>query len=314
MSVPRSADFYLPTLKGFEDGEIHTKNEIKDFTAQYLNLSEEDKRELTRGGNLRYVTHSRRAVDDLYHAGLLERLEEGHGNYRISDEGRAVLNRNLESIDRSLLRQYSSYNNYKNIIYEDTDETDTNNETPASEEFEEITDRWSPTELIEEAYDDYYDDLSSRLLNKILEPDPYTFERIVLELLIKMGYGESNSEYGILVGGPGDGGIDGIIKEDYLGLDKIYFQAKQYASTPVGPDEIRDFKGALDDKHATKGVFFTASRFTANAKASVKDSPKHIALIDGRELTRLMIKFNVGVSLDTSYEIKDIDDDFFEED
>lgn len=314
MSVPKSADFYLPTLKGFEDGEVHTKKQIKDFTAEYLNLTEEDKIEMTRGGNIRYITHSRRAVDDLYHAGLLKRLEEGSGNYQITDEGMSVLNQNLDSIDRSFLRQYPSYNSYKNIIHEGTEETETNNETPASEEFEVITDRWSPTELFENAYDEYYDDLSSRLLNKVLEPDPYTFERIVLDLLIGMGYGDSNSEWGRLVGGTGDGGIDGFIKQDYLGLDKIYFQAKQYSTTVVGSPQIRDFKGALDSKHANKGVFITASRFSAEAKAEGKKGQKHIILIDGIELTRLMIKFNVGVSLSYNYEIKEIDDGFFEED
>lgn len=308
MTVPQYADFYLPTLKGFEDGEIHTKREIKEFNANFLNLSEEDKRERTRGGsNFIYHSHSDHAIDDLFHAGLLVRLEEGRGNYQISDEGINVLEQNLESITRAFLSQYEGFRAYKGL-----NNVEEGEEIP--DEITEIRNNLAPQELIDIGYNEINNELSSQLLEKILENTPDSFERLVVDLLIAIGYGGSKKEAGQAVGGTGDGGIDGIIKEDYLGLDNIYIQAKRYAAhVTVGDPEIMRFIGALDKKRASKGVFITTSDFSIPAKNTANTSRKHIKLINGRELTELMIKFNVGVSLIDTYEIKEIDNDYFDD-
>ena len=166
----------------------------------------------------------------------------------------------------------------------------------------------TPTEQLESAMDMIYKDLSDELLQKILEQSPYFFEHLVLDLLSKMGYGSTEETPYVH-----DDGIDGIIYEDKLGLEKIYIQAKRYKpENKVGKPEVHQFSGALDEQKATKGVFITTSDFTKEAKSFQVKTDKQIVLISGDELTRYMIEYNVGVSVKKTYELKKIDTDYFE--
>ena len=304
MGVPKFEKFFKPTLEYFEDNEIHTKKEISEFNAEYFNLTEEERNETTGKGTLcRYKDRTGWAVNYLFNAGLIERRKRG--KYIISEEGIKVLNENSD-ITINFLEKYESFRKYKHGKLNDSN-GEVNND-------DELTgDNISPTEQLERAYNTINDELSNSLLNEIMNNSPEFFERLVVDLLIKMGYGGSRQEAGLAVGKIGDGGIDGIIKEDQLGLDNIYIQAKRYKEgLNIDGPTMRDFIGALDTKNSTKGVFITTSDFTKNAKYHVEKSSKHIAIVNGKKLTELMIQHNVGVSTRESYEIKEIDSDYFE--
>ena len=171
----------------------------------------------------------------------------------------------------------------------------------------------TPTEQLEIAYGSINDDLAADLLQKALEISPQFFEQLVLDLLLKMGYGGSNGVMAHVTPTSHDNGVDGIIPEDTLGLDKIYIQAKRYTDTPVGKPEIQQFVGALNEQKASKGVFVTTSTFTKGAIESVNKATSKIVLIDGKALAKYMIEYNVGVSTKKVYAIKKIDTDYFDE-
>ena len=182
------------------------------------------------------------------------------------------------------------------------------------EDERKLEDNMTPFERISNAYDEIKNSLIDELLQKLKEVDPYKFEEIVLDLLIKMGYGGSKDEAKEMTQKTGDEGIDGIINEDKLGLDKIYIQAKRWKDSPVRRPIIQSFAGALDGQGANKGIFITTSNFTNEAKEyAEKLSNKKIILIDGLKLAEYMIDFNVGVAVQEVYEIKRIDSDYFEE-
>jgi len=303
MVVPKFEKFYLPTLKFFRDGEIHTKKEACEFNKDFFNLTEEDLLETTGEGNkLRYKDRTEWAVTHLHKAGLLNR--ESRGMYIINDSGRELLNSNPDEIDRNLLMSYDSFVNFRNESENPDEETEITYDT-----FENL----SPTERMDDAYSEINDYLSSTLLEEILDNSPDFFEKLVVDLLINMGYGGSKKEAGKVIGKVGDDGVDGVIKEDPLGLSHIYIQAKRYAAgNKIGSEDARSFIGALVQKNSTKGVFMTTSDFTVNAKRTIKEAGYHIALINGEELIRLMIENNVGVSVKEVYEIKEIDMDYFD--
>jgi len=169
--------------------------------------------------------------------------------------------------------------------------------------------------LIEAAYQEITDELRSTLLNRIVAASPTFFERVVLDLLIAMGYGGSRTDAGQRIGRTGDGGIDGIINEDPLGLDIVYLQAKRYApGNTIGIGQVREFAGSLVERGASKGVFVTTSHFVPNAKAYADRIPQRLILIDGAELTGLMVRFGVGVRVERTVEFKRLDLDYFDED
>jgi restriction system protein len=179
---------------------------------------------------------------------------------------------------------------------------------------EDPDEEMTPTEQLEKAYHSIVDDLAADLLQKTLEQSPYFFEHLVVDLLVKMGYGGSFANSAQVTQYVHDDGIDGIIYEDKLGLDKIYIQAKRYKlDNTVGKPQIQQFSGALDEQKATKGVFITTSSYSKEAKQYVQNLNKKIVLIDGQELARYMIEYNVGVSTKQVYEVKRIDSDYFEE-
>lgn len=242
-------------------------------------------------------------------AGLLESLRRASS--RITERGRAVLRENPTEINVEFLEQFPEFLAWlkKSRKVEASSKVDQNKGlTPVS--LQSV----NPTELLEDAYDNLKNTLATELLDEVKKSSPNFFENLVVELLVRMGYGGSRADAGKAVGQSGDEGIDGIIKEDKLGLDTVYLQAKRWENV-VGRPEIHKFVGALKRQGANRGIFITTSTFTREAieYASKIDSPK-IILIDGKRLADLLFEYDVGVSKEAIYEVKKIDLDFFSED
>jgi len=229
-------------------------------------------------------------------AGLLEITRWGY--FKITERGLGLLNQNPSKINVGTLYKYPEFREFKAYRQE--------RRKIESRPEEEAT----PEEELERAYENLRSNLASELLQHVRQTSPNLFERIVLELLVKMGYGGSLKDAAQAVGGIGDEGIDGIIKEDKLGLDTIYIQAKRWQST-VGRPEIQKFAGALAGHHARKGIFITTSDYTKEARDYARVIDSRIILIDGRELAQMMIDYSVGVSPVDTYEIKNVDSDYF---
>jgi len=300
MAIPGYQDLMLPLLKLVSDGKEHSLREIIERLAEEFNLSEEDRNEFLPSGQQRvFDSRVNWAKTYLSKAGLLESPKRGY--IKISKIGKQFLadNPNLDKLTKEDLMQFESFRefisreNKKNMVLHIDSET--------------------PTEIIEQKIQEVNEALADELLRKIKNSSPKFFEKLVIDLLLKMGYGGSEKEMAEVVGKSGDEGIDGTIKEDKLGLDVIYIQAKRWGG-PVGRPEIQKFVGALAGKKAKKGVFFTTSTFTDESKNYVSHLEQKVVLIDGNKLADLMIKYNVGVSVEKIIEIKRIDSDYFEED
>ena len=297
MVVPEFKKFYLPTLMIFGDGEVHTKKEVANLISDYFDLSENDMNEMTKcRGNLKYKDRTNWAIDHLYRATLLRKIS--WGKYSISEEGRNVLNENPNLIDENFLKNYESFREYKNIDGEEVYEVDN----------DEIQ---SPPERLENAFNEINDVLALNILDEILDNDFIYFEKLVLDLLLKMGYGGFRDNSGFVTSPTNDGGIDAIIDEDVLGLDKIGIQAKRYSNVVSRPD-IQKFSGALIGEGIKKGVFITTSSFSGKAIEYAENLHEtSIILIDGKKLAKLMIEYDLGTSTTKTYSIKTIDSDYF---
>ncbi len=297
MAVPKFEEFFLPVLKFFEDNNIHTKVEVSKYMVEYFNLTNEEMDERTNSGkSLRYKDRTGWAVDYLYRATLLDRVERG--KYTISEEGKNVLEMNLEHIDNTFLLRYDSFKEFQNVT----------TVTPVEEYEKEVL---SPSDRINEALLEINNNLSSNILEEILSRDSDFFEKLVVDLLLKMGYGGFREDAGVVTKRTNDGGIDGIINEDNLGLDKIAIQAKRHENTISRPD-LQKFSGALSGMGIKKGVFITTSNFSKGAIDYVEQlHDTSIVLIDGNKLAKLMIKFDLGTSTKEVYYVKDMDMDYF---
>lgn len=310
MAVPDFQSIMLPLLRfvGRHGTEIST-NDVIDALASDLSLSEEELQEMLPSGTQRtFFNRTSWAVTYLKKAGLLEATRRGF--YRITQRGQVLLEQPLERIDIKYLEKYPEFLAFKNLKG-----TRSTRSTPSH--FEESSpiaaNSGTPLEALEAAYENLRDELAEELLSKLKAVTPAYFERIVVELLVKMGYGGSRSDAGKAIGRSGDGGIDGIIKEDKLGLDAVYIQAKRWDTNAVGRPDVMQFAGALQLQHATKGIFITTSRFTDEARSYVAQIGSKIVLIDGAQLADLMIDHDVGVSVVSQYPVKKIDSDFFSE-
>lgn len=238
-------------------------------------------------------------------AGLLETTRRGF--YQITDRGRDLLEKQPKTINVKLLRQYPEFLEFEKP--KGTRSSDKATEQKASSEISPAT----PLEQLEAAYENLRDELANELLARLKKVSPAFFEKVVVELLVKVGYGGSRADAGKAIGRSGDGGIDGIIKEDKLGLDVVYIQAKRWDSNPVGRPDVMQLVGALQAQRANKGIFITTSRFTDDARSYVSQIGSKIVLIDGEQLTNLMIEHDVGVSTVSLYPVKKVDSDYFEE-
>ncbi|MBI1389044.1 MAG: restriction endonuclease [bacterium] len=303
MPIPDFQSFLLPVLHTCGDSAVHSMVQIRAQVAENFNLSDAETAELLPSGKQPiFVNRVAWAVVYLKKAELLE--SPARAQVKITQLGLDVLNRNLDRIDVKYLKQFDSFKNFREIKSQTLENSNENE-----------SDVLTPQETLESSYQDLKQQLAQELLDKLKEVEPSRFERIVIELLVQMGYGGSLKDAGKALGKAGDGGVDGIINEDRLGLDVIYIQAKKWDSTVVGRPEIQKFAGALQMNRARKGVFITTSTFSKEALDSVNQLyDSKMILIDGEKLVEYMIEFNLGVSTETVYEIKRIDSDYFSED
>jgi restriction system protein len=302
--IPTYEEIMLPLLKLLRDNEEHSLQEADDILSNQFKLTESEKRELLPSGQ-QPVFRNRLGWARTYmkKAGLIETTKRAH--FKISDRGLALLNENPKEINSEFLKKYPEFLEFKSIRKSKDNNTQI--------EILENDNIRTPEESLEYAYQKLRSELAKELLDVVKSCSPSFFEKLVVELLIKMGYGGSRKDAGQALGKSGDGGIDGIIKEDKLGLDTIYIQAKKWEnSVPV--KEIRDFTGALASKKAKKGIFITTSSFPSSVYEFVTQVEYKIVLIDGEQLAHLMIENNVGLSTISEYHVKKIDTDFFEED
>lgn len=303
MAVPGYQDFMYPFLKQLEDGKEYRLQELYVLLANHFKLTDEDISEkLPSGKQTLLKNRIGWARTYLAKAGLIKVVTRAV--FKITDEGlKLIKNPEFTRIDRKLLTNYDSFNEFIN----NTSNEKSTPELPVNED-------QTPLELIDYNYNVLKNELQELILEKVLECSPAFFERLIVDLIVAMGYGGSVNDAGRAIGKTGDEGIDGIIKEDVLGLDMIYLQAKRWkvASTVSRPD-IQGFVGSLVGKRASKGVFITTAKFSREARIYAESIDKRVILIDGQELTNLMFKYNVGVSDEEVYTIKKIDLDFFEE-
>jgi restriction system protein len=296
--IPDFQSMLLPLLKLIKDGKEYSINESIDTLGREYKLSDEELNEfLPSGGQKIFSNRVAWAKSYLKMSNLIEPTKRSH--FKITQKGLAILNQNLDSIDVKFLKQNTDF------------QISTVEKKPVISLKEDFTPD-TPEEQIGNGYQKIRNALEQDIISILKSVNPYRFEKIVVELLVKMGYGGSIQDAGKAIGKSGDEGIDGIIKEDKLGLDTIYIQAKRWEGI-VGRPEIQKFVGALAGQRAKKGVFITTSSFTKEASAYALQMDTKIVLIDGETLAQYMIDYNLGVSVQNTYEIKKIDSDYFEE-
>lgn len=306
MPVPDYQTLMLPVLKMFAGGsELRITDCIEQLATQ-LSLTEEEQNELLPSGKQTVFTNRVHwARTYMGKAGLLAATRRAH--FRITERGRQVLREHPNRIDNSVLEQFPEYVEWRNrsLAGRTREKPDRRKTIPES-------DGRTLTERIESAFSEVQAELRTELLDRVLELKPSMFERLIVDLLVAMGYGGSRADAGRAIGQSGDGGIDGIIKEDPLGLDIVYIQAKRYQpGSNVGRPDVQAFSGSLDGVGATRGVFVTTSTFSSQAREYAGQIAKRLILIDGEELSNLLIHHNVGVRTSEAYEVKKIDEDFF---
>lgn len=299
MPIPDFQSCMLPILQIAKDNKEHHIQEAIESISNEFHLTKEEREALLPSGT-QYVINNRVSWARTYltRAGLLQKPKRGH--LKITDRGIQLLATNPSSINVKTLEQYDEFREFKKR------KTNSENTSEAFSLDHQIT----PEEALEYGYQRINESLSDELINKIKECSPKFFERLVVELLVKMGYGGTLKEAGQIIGKSGDEGIDGIIKEDRLGLDIIYIQAKRWNNVVSRP-EIQKFAGALLGKKAHKGIFITTSYFSQEATEYASNLENKIILIDGNKLAELMIEYNVGVNIQRVIEIKKIDTDYF---
>lgn len=297
MAVPDFQSFFKPLLDVASDGNEHSIQEARTTIAARMSLSEEDMKErLPSGIQTKFDNRVAWAKSYFIQAQVLEASRRGH--FKITKRGIELHQKGLKRIDVKILNQYPEF-----IEFHKTKGTKEEEPTPQGE---------TPEESLQRAYESIRSDLAGQILEKIKSNSPAFFEKLVVDMMVSMGYGGSRADAGKSIGGSGDEGIDGIIKEDRLGLDVVYLQAKRWEGT-VGRPEVQKFVGALHGKRAKKGVFITTGKFSEDSKKYVETIDPKVVLIDGRTLAELMIDFSLGTTTSGTYEIKRIDTDYYAE-
>ncbi|MCG7333270.1 restriction endonuclease [Salinicoccus roseus] len=303
MSVPGYQEFMYPILRKLGDNKEYRLKDLYSFIADEFNLSEEDI-QLKLPSGRQSVLNNRVSWAKTYltKAGLLKSVKRGV--IAITDEGQQVLSDpEINKINRKFLLRYKNFREFQNQV-------------PKEEKDIEITDEkeMTPLELIEENHRLLKNELQDELLDKIMSCSPTFFENLIVELIVSMGYGGSVQDAGKAIGKSGDEGIDGIIKEDVLGLEMIFLQAKRWnPDGAISRPEIQSFVGSLVGRQASKGLFITTAKFTKGAIEYAEKVDKRVILIDGQQLTDLMFNYNVGVVREMVFTTKKIDAEFFEE-
>jgi restriction system protein len=309
MAVPDFQSLMLPVVQAYGDGEDHLSSEIRGRVARTLGLSEEDIAEpLPTSRHSRYVNRVAWAHTYLRQSAILDSSRRGH--YQITERGKQLLASPPDHIDITYLERYPDF-----LAYRKRDRNGTGTAVPGriaatTARVEGVA--LTPDEQIRAGASELKEALTSQLMERVKRATPAFFESLVIDVLVAMGYGGSHADAGRVVGRSGDGGIDGVIKEDRLGLESIYVQAKRWEAT-VGRPTIQQFAGALAGHHAKKGVVLTTSAFSQEAIAYAKTLPTTIVLIDGRLLAELMFEFGVGVSDVDTIRLKRVDEEYFGE-
>ena len=286
MPIPSTDEMVLPVLQFIADGQEYRRLSIINMLTKHFSLTEDERRKLGRSGQME---------TSLSRKGFIERPRERY--YQITTLGLEILSQSREETPATDINTGTQVNLFASNS-EENSETGKNNQ--------------HPEESIEANYEKIREELAADTLEKIKNNTPTFFEKLVVDLLVKMGYGGSREDAGKAVGGSGDGGIDGIIKADPLGLNVVYVQAKRWEGN-VGAPPVRDFVGALDGEGVQEGIFITTSDFNPAAKEFAERSSKRVILINGNQLADYMINHNVGVSTTKTYEIKRVDSDYFAE-
>jgi restriction system protein len=307
MAVPDFQSLMLPVLQAVaEDGPIAAPD-LRASVARRLALSDADLAELLPSG--RHTTFGNRAAwanVHLQRAGLI--MVVRRGVYQVTPSGQAVLAGNPKAIDIGFLEGFPAYAQRRQRAVPPDGSEPANASHPGAD----ASAPTNPEERIEQGHRELTADVEADLLDRLLGVTPSQFERIIVDLLVTMGYGGGRLEMAKAIGRAGDNGVDGVVREDKLGLDVVYMQAKRYApANSVGAGEVRDFIGALDGHRASKGVFVTTSSFSRSAHEFVERVSKRVVLIDGQVLARLMVAHDVGVRVKTTYEVRELDDDYF---
>ena len=298
MAVPIFEKFLYPFLYNLKDGEL-TLKELREKLISHFNLSTDDIQVKTKSGNTTQFNDRIGWARQYFRRALFIDIPK-NGTYRITQRGIDFL-KNHTDLTIDDLMEYPEYAAYNSTRKKKESKSDTT-----------LVADLTPTEQLEQAFESIESDLAADLLAKVREQSPAFFEQLVVDLLVKMGYGGSFADSAKVTQLSNDEGIDGIIYEDKLGLDKIYIQAKRWSNS-VGRPVIQQFAGALVGQNATKGVFITTSNFSKEAKQYVVGLHQKIVLIDGQELAKFMIEYNVGVSTKKTYEVKRIDTDYFKD-
>lgn len=305
MPVPDFQSLMLPVLKALADGSQTPISEVRARVAKAEALTPDDLREMLNNGQSVFTNRISWTVIYMQRAGLVERVRRAV--YRLTEAGDQLLAQAPTRVDLNILRSYPAYVEWSKKANVPSPTKDAKPASPG-----DSTD--TPEEAFHRAVQQLRDALEAEVGDRVRKAAPAFLEQVVVDLLIAMGYGGGDAAMGHVTGRSGDGGIDGTIKEDALGLDEVYIQAKKYADGhTVGEGDLRNFAGAIDAAGTTKGVFVTTAAFTSAAKDYVKRSPKRIVLIDGEELARLMVEHDVGVRTRIQYAIKRIDEDYFEQ-
>lgn len=295
MGVPDFQSFFKPLLDFAADGKEHSMKEARDAIAKVMALPDSDMKEMLPSGNqTRFDNRIAWAKSYFVQAKVLESPSRGY--FRITQRGISLQKQGNKRIDVKILNQYPEFVEFHKA------------RTPKDDEPEHP--KQTPEEALQQAYESIRSDLAGQILERITTNSPQFFEHLVVDLMVSMGYGGSRADAGKSIGGIGDEGIDGIIKEDRLGLDVVYLQAKRWNGT-VGRPEVQKFVGALHGKRAKKGVFITTGKFSDDAHKYVETIDPKVILIDGLALAQLMIDYNISTTTTATYQIKRIDSDYY---
>ena len=301
MAIPDFQTMMRPVLVAIDGDEPRSTAQIRDEIATTLNISNEDRLVMLPSGKQKLFTNRVAwAITHMAQAGLLTRPERGR--YLLSKRGKKVLQEHPDRVDLQVLQQFPEYQDFRSRKSE-----------KQAEKSVTVVDEVSPSEAVNAIVEDSYDTLAAELLDRILAQPPTFLESLSLKLLQAMGYGgrESLTEH---TGKPGDSGLDGIVRQDALGLDLVGVQAKRYdKDKTVQRPDIQAFVGALQGAQTTRGVFVTTGRFSPGALQFAESVAMRLRLIDGKELTKLMVRYNVGIQVRETFDLKQIDEDAFEE-
>ncbi len=305
MPVPDIQSFLLPVLKALADGKELSLADLQEQVAEALRLTQDDKEEMMPHGRYSLLYHRvYGAAMYLWRADLVKYPRRGFR--QLTEDGNRLLKDLPPFLDLKYIRELPGYKRWQ--ADGKAPITDENSSLP------DVVSEATSEEVVQTAFQRLESEFRADLLARVRQASPRFLEQVVIDLLLAMGYGGGDADKGTVTGRSGDGGIDGTIKEDALGLDEIYVQAKKYAEgKTVGEGAVRDFAGAIDVANTTKGVFVTTADFTKSAKAYVERSSKRIILIDGPELARLMVQYDVGVRTIETFRLKQFDEDYFDE-